>query len=214
MTKKLAFKTAVFIFLWLGALFLSFGGLWWYKTRPGEADLTLSDWPKRAGFALSSKPMTLVMFVHPKCDCSEASLHELQYIMQNAGDRVGAIIDFYFPEGATEDWAHSPLWKKSSALPATSVIQDKGGKFAYVFGAKTSGETYLFDSKGKLLFHGGITQSRGHIGESTGRRAIASIVKGEKPQGSVTRTFGCALFSAKEYAALVKALGPVSGGRD
>ena len=177
--------------------------------------LTISEWPNRAtGLTLSSKALTLVMFVHPKCECSDASIHELGYIMKAASNRLEARIDFYFPEKTNEDWAHSSLWTKSNALPATSVVPDKGGKTAYLFGARTSGETYLFDVQGKLLFHGGITESRGHIGESPGRRAIASIVKGIKPNDTTAKPFGCALFSSEEYAALTKLLGPVGGSRN
>ncbi len=175
-------------------------------------DLARSEWPKNvSGLSLSTKPLTLVMFLHPKCECSDASLNELLYIMKGSEKRLEAQIDIYFPQKKNVEWAHGALWEKATALPGTSLIPDKGGRIAYLFGARTSGETYLFNSNGRLLFHGGITESRGHIGESPGRRAIASIVSGKKPDATITHPFGCALFSAGEYAALGKLLRPAGG---
>ena len=202
------YGTIALVGVWFSALLLCFTGLWWYKTRPGEVGYSLSQWPERAGLKLGETPFTLVLFLHPKCDCSEASVYELRHVVKDAGTKLDTQVVFYFPEKFNEQWAHSSLWDKVSLFPSVLAIPDKGGKTAYLFGARTSGETYLFNSAGRLLFHGGITESRGHIGDSPGRRSIASIVGGQQVSDVKTKPFGCSLFSAKEIAQLSAALGP------
>lgn len=193
-----------FIITWLCALLLGFGGLSWYKTRPGEMTLSLSEWPSQAGLHLSNADYTMVLFLHPKCECSDATVYELASLLKDAGTKLKTQIVFYYPEKAKEEWAHTDLWSKASAFQNSTLIADKAGKTAFLFGARTSGETYLFNSTGKLLFHGGITESRGHIGPSPGQRAVASILEGTKSSDFTTKPFGCSLFSAEEFERLSK----------
>lgn len=179
-------------------------GLWWYKTRPGMASVsTATRFPASAGFELDKKaPFSLILFAHPKCDCSSASLHELQRILDGAGAKVSAKVVLSIPPGRDEAWAKSKLWEEASVAPGVTALFDHGGKMAFRFGARTSGEAFLYSQSGQLLFRGGLTESRGHIGESPGGRAIASIAEGRPEALSFTPTFGCALFTRSELKAL------------
>ena len=61
-------------------------------------------------------------------------------------------------------------------FPGVSVSSDQEGFEAKNFQSTTSGYVLLYDANGRLLFQGGITGSRGHSGENSGRDAIEAIL--------------------------------------
>jgi hypothetical protein len=67
------------------------------------------------------------------------------------------------------------------------------GETARAFGAKTSGFTALYAPDGRLLFHGGITASRGHEGDSAGAAAIVDFVVLGTASVRNTAVYGCGL---------------------
>jgi hypothetical protein len=77
-------------------------------------------------------------------------------------------------------------------------MADLEGRESRRFGAATSGQTLLYAADGRLLFNGGITESRGHSGDNAGRSAILSLVLGltSAPTGQPLSTpvYGCPLF--------------------
>ena len=102
---------------------------------------------------------------------------------------------FLRPLGTDDDWAQTEAWRDAARLPGVLVDRDDSGAEARRFQIETSGTTLLFDSAGRLLFHGGITISRGHIGDNPGSAAIVDLLR-LKPAGqSDTPVFGCLLFS-------------------
>ena len=63
--------------LWLGAAAAGMSLLWDYALTPGEDGKSLSDWPVDSKLALDKVDPTLLVFVHPRCPCSRASMREL-----------------------------------------------------------------------------------------------------------------------------------------
>jgi len=61
-----------------------------------------------------------------------------------------------------------------------------GGCVVDRFGAETSGHTLLFDSGGRLLLSGGITDSRGHAGDNAGENAIVALINRQSPVAEST----------------------------
>jgi len=57
-----------------------------------------------------------------------------------------------------------------------TIVTDADGAEANRFGAETSGHTLLFDFGRRLLFSGGITDSRGHTGDNAGESAIVALI--------------------------------------
>jgi hypothetical protein len=76
------------------------------------------------------------------------------------------------------------------------VVADDGGVESQRFGALSSGQALLYGADGRLLFAGGITESRGHQGDNAGESAIAALVlgAGRSGQSSSTPVYGCPLF--------------------
>ena len=135
------------------------------------------------------------MFVHPHCPCSRASIGELNVLLASAQDRADVHVLFVRPKGFTEEWLHSDLWKSASSIPGVKVLEDKEGVEAKKFRATVSGQTLLYDGAGHLLFNGGVTASRGHYGDNTGRSAVTSFLLTGRADQDRTFVFGCSLFA-------------------
>jgi hypothetical protein len=75
-----------------------------------------------------------------------------------------------------------------------TVLRDDGGGEARAFGVATSGQTLLYDSRGALVFNGGITGSRGHAGDNAGRAALIALIGRAPTDRSGANVFGCPLF--------------------
>ncbi|WP_145223879.1 thioredoxin domain-containing protein [Gimesia algae] len=179
--------------LWLSAVVYGMFLLWQYQSTPGEEPLTTAVWPDESQMTCNSMRPTLVMFAHPRCPCTTASLNELAKIMTLGPERVDARIVFFKSSAFPEGWEKADLWKTASAIPGVTVCSDADGKTARLFNATTSGYVLLYDTQGKLLFHGGITGSRGHSGDNAGRSAIESILLSGTAERQETFAFGCPL---------------------
>ena len=183
----------VVILAWLG---LVLGGsvlLWRYKSTPGAAGAAPEAWPTDAQTVRAGGIPTLLMFVHPQCPCSRASIGELAVILSREQGKVDAHVVFDWPDGETDDFAATDFWRSAAEIPGVSVELDRGGVEARRFDAETSGQVLLYDEAGHLRFAGGMTNARGHAGDSEGRRAvIASAPRGESGR-SRAPVFGCSL---------------------
>lgn len=192
--KRLAIGVAVA--LWIPAVGFGLNVLWKYSTTPGRAAEPPLEWPRRAPVALKADRATLLMFVHPQCGCSDATVGELSILMTHAGAKVDADVFFFYPHQESAAWAHTELWNAAAAIPGVHVFEDRDAEIAQSFGSFTSGQTLVYGPRGKLRFKGGITASRGHSGDNAGRSAIAALLDGKAAPAStpvVTPVFGCSL---------------------
>lgn len=169
--------------------------MWHYDTTPGQGGEAPALWPAESRLARHTVLPTLVMLVHPRCSCSRASLEELARLLTRFQDRVSATVLFYTPAEGAPQWEQTDLWHTIAALPGAQAVRDLNGAEARLFQAHTSGYTVLYDSTGHLLFHGGITPSRGHVGDNAGSHAIATVLAQQQPERQDTFVFGCDLFT-------------------
>jgi len=77
-------------------------------------------------------------------------------------------------------------------MPGVRLIVDHDGRETDRFGARVSGQTFLYDRDGRLRFSGGVTMSRGHVGANAGTEAIRDVMQG-RPASATAAVFGCAL---------------------
>lgn len=100
-----------------------------------------------------------------------------------------------------EGWERTGLWSSAAAISGVMVRADIDGEAARRFGAATSGQALLYAIDGRLLFSGGITESRGHEGDNAGRSAIAALVLGAKTATpAASPVYGCPLFNGLPLA--------------
>jgi hypothetical protein len=183
----------VAVALWIPALVFGIRTLWQYADTPGLAATPPAIWPADTRARLAPGRATLVIFAHPQCPCSRATIGELAWVMARCREKVEVSVWFYAPSQEPGNWPKTELWRSAAAIPGVGVFEDKDGSEARRFGASTSGQALLYDSGGRLVFNGGITAFRGHSGDNDGRDAIVSLVHGETPMRRATPVFGCGL---------------------
>jgi hypothetical protein len=168
-----------------------------YENTSGAPSRAPVAWPVKTSVPLSDGVPTLILFVHPHCPCSRASIAELAQLMTDCGGNVSAIVLMLQPAGVDRDWVRTGLWESASAIPGVRVECDVDGVESRRFGTATSGQAHLYSSEGRLLFAGGITASRGHRGENVGRTAITSLVLDDRKVRHIAATpvYGCPLFN-------------------
>lgn len=164
-----------------------------YSQTAGAVGAVPEQWPDTSLRFNNPDQSRLVLFLHPRCPCSRATLSELELIMANCQGLLSAQVLFIQPEGVSEDWVKTDLWNAAAAIPGVNVSIDPEGQEARRFQAVTSGQTLLYDAHGGLLFQGGITLARGHAGDNPGRDAIEDLLKHKITHPASTPVFGCVL---------------------
>ena len=147
-----------------------------YSSAPGIAAGPPRSFPTIAEFPRQSSRPLLVMFVHPKCPCSRASINELARLVARCRDRMDLTALFVVPPGCSPEWHKTALWENANAIPGLRVIVDLDGRLASEFAVTTSGHCLVYDAQENLVFSGGITTGRGHEGDSLGRAIVTGIV--------------------------------------
>jgi hypothetical protein len=137
------------------------------------------------------------MLVHPKCSCSRASVSELQEVIEQAPRNVRPYVLVYRPREVPAGWEKTDVVDSASRLRRANVIFDDAGREADLFGGFTSGQTFVYDERGRLRFAGGITSLRGHAGSNRGRADIIGIITSRIGTGTHP-VFGCAIATPDE----------------
>jgi len=189
--------------IWLTISACGLGFLMRYSHAPGDSGKVAETWPKASGLERSSSKPTLLVFAHPKCPCTSATMHELSWLMTRCHDLVDCRAIFFKPSKENEDWVQTTCWRLANSAQGVRVILDSDRMYSKRFGVETSGHALLYDAKGKLLFEGGITPSRGHRGSSPGRETLLDLIRRSDANGSHSKTqesyldttcvFGCPL---------------------
>ena len=174
-SRRAALVSAVVV--WCGLVGLGLREMFAYATTRGDAATTPERWPDDTNLERGAGA-TVVMFVHPSCPCSRASLAELATIDTA---KATVIVVFAGPEVSGSAW--------DAASHDKRVVDD--GSEAARFGARTSGYTVVYDRDGTLRFAGGITGSRGHTGANVGTDTVRQILAGATNTLTSHPVFGC-----------------------
>ena len=188
----------VLVALWLAAVGTGFAMFLNYQNTGGQSGATPSQWPAGTRLTPSATGDTLVMFAHPQCPCTRASIAELNRLLARISDHATAQVWFYQPAKLSPNWSKTGSWHSAAAIPGVTVHEDIDGAQARLFGAETSGTVLLYDSGGNLLFKGGITGARGHAGDNPGESAVAAFCLGQPATTNQTPVFGCSLLGECE----------------
>lgn len=198
------FKAASWLWMplsaaWLASACWGLGQLLEYAAAAGTTGMTPHAWPTESTIPRTSRRATLVVFIHPRCPCSRATLGELARLLANAPTEIGCdvAVALFQPSAAGDEWRDTSLHRLAQGIPTVRTVPDRDGAEARRFGAITSGHVVLYGSDGALRFSGGITPSRGHEGHNAGRAAILAALARQPdpvaPGPSHAPVFGCAM---------------------
>jgi hypothetical protein len=170
--------------------------VWRWDNAAGAAADPPANWPVASRLKRDGARPTLILMAHPQCSCTSASLTELAEVLARVKSKPATYVVFLKPEGVAPDWIEGDLWRAAMRLPNVTVLRDDDGVEALRFGAATSGQTFLYDSRGTLVFSGGITGARAHPGDNVGRQTLLTALDGDvTSRSSATNVFGCPLFN-------------------
>lgn len=191
--KRRSFILAAGGILWLLVVAMGMKALWDYAQAPGTAATPPAYWPGESKIPPGADRAMLIMFAHPHCPCSRASIRELELVIARLQGRLSAYVLFYKPADS-DDWEATDLYQSAKDIPGVEVLIDENGAEAHRFNVTTSGQVILYDVYGRLMFSGGITSSRGHSGDNAGRSAIVSLLTEGSAGQSESPVFGCSIF--------------------
>ncbi|MEM1093577.1 MAG: RedB protein [Bacteroidota bacterium] len=187
--KTIAVAVAV---AWVGFVGAGFAVLEQYTAEAGAFGTPASVWPDATTLPDLDGAPRLIVFAHPHCPCTRASIRELERLMRHAQPYLTA--DVLFIQPGDSSWAASDLWRMAEAIPGVRITADPGGQESQKFGIMTSGHASLYAADGLLQFSGGITPARGHEGDSRGKTAILGYLQQEASAISdASAVFGCSL---------------------
>jgi hypothetical protein len=168
-----------------------------FATNDSPTATFAEHWPSGSQLPRNANHATLVLFMHPKCPCTQATLSELERLFTavagQADEKIEFVVDATIPEAADDDWLNTSTVKRAKAISNAKVFVDRGGKEASQFGATTSGFLMLFDENGSRQYAGGVTESRGHEGGNIGSNNLARILCHEINATESLPAFGCRL---------------------
>jgi hypothetical protein len=164
-----------------------------FETKPGASSPQITRWPAKTQLAPAVDGATLVMFLHPECPCSRASLDELDRLLQSNSAPIKVHLVIVAPSEGP-DWRQATNAARAARIGGAILSLDSDGETARQFGAETSGDVFVFDRSGQLRFQGGITAARGHSGPNAASAAAAAAMREDGTGTSRMPVFGCSLF--------------------
>jgi hypothetical protein len=177
----------------MAAILLGLNEMYTHRYASGAIAVT-TQWPRETSLSLNSSKRTLLLFIHPQCPCVTTSVEELSRIFAKSGRGVDFQLVVYRPKNEDAAWAQTASVERAKSLGASRRWDDVDGRIAGQFRVTTSGQVLLFDPDGRLLFNGGVTDSRGHAGDNDNAEALNQLLMqpSQEPQLTVVRkVFGC-----------------------
>ena len=101
----------VLLLLVVGAM----GFLSTYKNTAGNSTDAPARWPSDSRIGPEPGLPILIMFVHPMCSCTRASLSELRVLVSEFRGRFTPYVLSALPQGVGEEWMSSDLWKSAES---------------------------------------------------------------------------------------------------
>jgi hypothetical protein len=176
--------------IWLIATTYAYSVMMRFDTRPGMAGNPPLRWPATSQVKLAKAQRTLLVFLHPKCSCSRASISQLQNLQKRLPGKFHTELVLWQPLNPSPSW--NQLYRTDMGeLTGTQVITDPGGRAAALFDVHTSGYVLLYGAGGDLQYAGGLTLARAFDLEGPGIVAMEQIMAGSKTTAAHRPVYGC-----------------------
>lgn len=177
------------ILVWAGTTACAFAYFWRIDSTPG------SQTPAPQSIDSAGKSPCVLVFLHAQCPCSRATLSELGRLIAKL-NRPTAFQIYFVATANDASWRESSLYAQATRLPNATITEDPTGTLAAQYGAQTSGQVIAYDAGGKLIFQGGITESRGHEGDSAGKSRLLAALQSPQDGTLTSPVYGCRLPTA------------------
>lgn len=182
----------VVLVLWTIAVMIGVA-LWWrYESHPGERGIAPRKWPASSRIARNANGATLLVFLHPNCPCSKATVHSLQNVLATLPGTPPQII-FVIRPAASDDWRARSLIAQAADTSGARFFYDDDESEIRRFATRVSGHVLLYDKRGSLAFDGGVTAQRGQEGPNLSEDRLRALLNGPGGTPIQTVVFGCPL---------------------
>jgi len=144
--------------LWFVLGLLAIGGVGRYASVAGPNGRLVDTCPSAIDLTADARRPTPVIFLHPHCSCSCATLNELTRGLVMVREQPQIIVVVSHPadaDGAV--WCEGSLWRACTTIGDVQRILDPGGALADAFGATTSGHCIVVGTTGRIGYAGGVT---------------------------------------------------------
>lgn len=179
---------------WTAVAFVGMAALMRSAFTPDAPADAQAVWPVDLDLPRTRNEAAYIVCLHPRCPCSEATADALIEVLGTATN-ADAYALFAVPDNAGPDWTDTDLVTRLRHVKGLHIVLDRGGRRSALLGAKASGQAYVYDPAGRLVFAGGLTPGRGERGESVGLSVFRASVSGHANNAAADRApvFGCAL---------------------
>ncbi|KHD89590.1 MAG: serine protease spb1 [Bdellovibrio sp. ArHS] len=143
---------------------------------------------KEIKIATTDKEATVVVFVSAKCPCSAS--HESLLKSYSAEFKNVQFAGIHANSDESPEQTQQHFAEAQLPFP---VIQDRKSKLANELGALKTPHAFVFNKKGELVYHGGVTDS--HVGPSAKKFFLKEVLEdlhaGKEPRHKEGRALGC-----------------------
>src|ERR1700733_4946005 len=120
--QKVGIALAILTPLWINAIGVGMFVLMKYDFTPGTAAAPGIHWPNNTQIPLSADCPTLIMFAHPQCPCTRASIVELGKLIASNKNELNAYVVLLTPKVAPPGWDKAALWHSAQSIPGVKVL--------------------------------------------------------------------------------------------
>ena len=138
----------------------------------------------------------VILFYHPHCPCTRATVNNLDLIQQTIKRSVRLFAFAYHPKSKDSSWINTPVTRQLAKI-GFETTPDPGATVCQRFGVFTSGHVLAYNKSGKLVFNGGVTTSRGHEGTGVPMSELISSINQPTKQTAVWPVFGCPIVKSE-----------------
>ncbi|MEX0886092.1 MAG: hypothetical protein WD009_06595 [Phycisphaeraceae bacterium] len=182
--------------VWLGVVALGAHWLYAYGSEPGPGADPPATLPAGHNLPLEPGRGAVVMFMHPQCPCTRASLREIERVLARVQDAGVQVVLVLLADADVPSLARGGgLWPMAERLGGATVVSDEQAGATRTFGVSISGHVLYYDGAGQLRFSGGVTASRGHEGRSYGQTALEHAVTGVGGEMAEAPVYGCPIIT-------------------
>lgn len=180
-------------FTWIGISLFGWCTLFRHTFRPSITAEIAARSLCAQGLAQPSEAFQIVIFAHPFCPCTQATLDKLDESLTRFPAKTSIRVIFVIEGLERSSVEESSSIAFARRLPKVEVQFDDTGEAVLHWGARVSGEVFAFNRSGHCVFHGGLTSGRGHKGDSLGQKELERRAAGGCDEQYAGPVFGCAL---------------------